>query len=337
MAGATARISAGRRLLIHCEFSGQPTASLSDMDFGFLEEGGDGSQESSGSEGCCGNVDVSGMMEEDGDEERESCGNAEENSAFWESQHQFLQTTLCRSSALEAKIRNATKEALKEARMAGAAVCVCGRPATGGGCRICEMREVCARLQSAGFNCAICKTKWRSSPDIPSGEHRFLDVVEKSSSKRGGEMRVIIETNFRAEFEMARASEEYSRLVRRLPEVFVGKVERAEGVIRAVCAAAKRCMKQRKMHMGPWRKQRYMQAKWLSPVCERTAFTPSTLFMSSMNATGSDRDYLRSSSSSSNSSSSGGPQELQKPRASMLTMDLLEKLPNLHCTAVEVV
>lgn len=142
-----------------------------------------------------------------------------------------------------------------------------------------------------------------------AGEHTFLDVIENSGSKKG-EVRVIIELNFRAEFEMARASEEYNRLVQRLPEVFVGKVERLSTLIKILCSAAKKCMKEKKMHMGPWRKQKYMQAKWLSP-CKRITSTPN-LSMEYSNP-------------------------LPKPRASMLTVDLLEKLPNVHCTAVEVV
>lgn len=141
-----------------------------------------------------------------------------------------------------------------------------------------------------------------------AGEHSFLDVIEKCSSKKG-EVRIMIELNFRAEFEMARASEDYNQLVRRLPEVFVGKVERLSSVIKILCSAAKKCMKEKKMHMGPWRKQRYMQAKWLG-ACERTTST-SLLPM-------------------------GFSGRLPKPKASMLTVDLLEKLPNVHCTAVEV-
>lgn len=144
-----------------------------------------------------------------------------------------------------------------------------------------------------------------------TGEHTFLDVVDNSSSKRG-EMRVVIELNFRAEFEMARACEEYNRLLRRLPEVFVGKVERLQGVIKVICSAAKRCRKEKGMHMGPWRKHRYMQAKWLGSF-QRTVTNPACL-----------------------------PIELtwpsRRPRVSMLTMDLLENVPPLvHCTAVAVV
>lgn len=79
----------------------------------------------------------------------------------------FLQSTICRTSSLESGIRNITKEALKEAQQSGN-VCGCNRPVDKG-CRKCQMTEVCRRLQNAGYNSAICKSKWRSSPDIPSG------------------------------------------------------------------------------------------------------------------------------------------------------------------------
>lgn len=111
---------------------------------------------------------------------------------------------------------------------------------------------------------------------------------------------------------MAKANEEYNALVNKLPEVFVGKVERLLSLITILCTGAKKCMKDKKMHMGPWRKQRYMQAKWLR-VSERRAALSRPLATTGY---------------------SGRP---RRPRASMLTVDMLDKLPSLHCAAVEVV
>lgn len=137
-------------------------------------------------------------------------------------------------------------------------------------------------------------------------------MIDNTNPKKG-EVRVMIELNFQAEFEMARGSDEYNKLVQKLPEVFVGKVERLGNLIKILCNAAKKCMKDKKMHMGPWRKHRYMQAKWLGP-CERnTSTTPLPMG-------NSERIITK-----------------PKSKASMLTIDLLEKLPTLHCTAVKVV
>jgi len=134
------------------------------------------------------------------------------------------------------------------------------------------------------------------------GEHNYVDVVVESKNGKKGPTRVVIEPNFRAEFEMARANSEYNGLVSNLPEIFVGKAERLRTVIRIMCGAAKKCMKDNRMHMAPWRKHKYMQAKWLG-TCEK--ITPGLLSPAaavSATAVGSDRPL--------------------RPRASMLTFDL---------------
>ncbi|XP_023001736.1 uncharacterized protein LOC111495785 [Cucurbita maxima] len=279
-------------------------SSFSDMVFGFLDDGEGLAAEGFGS--SLESQESEATAFDENDEEKENGESLEESKSFWETQNQILQATICRTNSLESKIRTATKEAVKEIQGTGGA-CGCGRSVLEmTGCRSCLLRVISGHLRNAGYDSAVCKTKWRSSHHIPSGEHTFLDVVHKSKK---GEVRYIIELNLRAEFEMARASEDYNRLVRRLPEIFVGKVEKLQGVIKIVCGAAKKCMKEKKMHLGPWRKQRYMQTKWLS-ACERTMSMPLV----------------------SVGYSSG---RLPKPRASMLTVDLLDKLPNR--TAVEVV
>ncbi|KAK6917570.1 Protein of unknown function PDDEXK-like [Dillenia turbinata] len=280
------------------------SVSLSDMVLGFFEDKTEVvfSQTSSGSPE---NEDL-----DVGDEDAEPSESIEERKAFWESQHQLLQGTLYRSSSLETKIRNATKEALKDIKMRGN-FCQCQRPVADG-CRNCLMGEISGRLRNAGYNCSICKTKWKRSSDIPAGEHTFMDVIDKSDPKKG-EIRIIVELNFRAEFEMARTRQEYKELISRLPEVYVGRVERLSSLIKILCSAAKKCMKENKMHRGPWRKQKYMQAKWLG-TSQRTAPT----------------SVARLSEDSS---------RLSKPKASKLTMDLLEKAPGMSMvrSAVEVV
>ncbi|XVE49941.1 hypothetical protein DITRI_Ditri01bG0122400 [Diplodiscus trichospermus] len=269
--------------------------SFADMMFGFL----DGSNESE--------EDLRDFVDRDENaNEDEDASKVEQIKIFWEAQEQLLQATLHRATSLESRIRQATKEALRELNVMGVQ-CGCRRP-VGGGCRNCLQRGLSIRLQNVGLNCYICKSKWRSTPEIPAGEHTYLEVLDKSNPKKG-EIRVIIELNFRAEFEMARANEDYNKLIALLPELLVGKAERLKALIKILCAAAKKCMKEKKMHFAPWRKHKYMQAKWLGTY-ERT--TPAPLQVG----------Y------------SGRP---QKPKASMLTFDLLENLPGLHYTAVEVV
>ncbi|GKU96450.1 hypothetical protein SLEP1_g9683 [Rubroshorea leprosula] len=270
-------------------------ATFADMLWGFLDESSEPSQRN-----------LQDFVDKDGDHDDEDLSprHVEENRIFWETQEQLLQATLFRTTSLETRIRQATKEAIKELNLAGV-LCVCRRPAAGN-CRKCLQRELSIRLQNAGFNCSLCKSKWKSTPEIPSGEHKYLEVVEKSKK---GEVRVVIELNFRAEFEMARASEEYNRLISGIPELFVGKAERLKALIKILCAAAKKCMKDKKMHLAPWRKHKYMQAKWLGTY-EITA--PAPLPEDRVN-------------------------RVPKPKTSMLTFDLRSNLPGIHCTAVEVV
>ncbi|CAN6923006.1 unnamed protein product [Brassica oleracea] len=233
-------------------------ASSDDVLFGFLD-GGNHSPEVYPDTG-------SFAAGEDSDAENDAAGcNSEENKTFWLEQEQLLQATLYRTSSIETKIRQAAKQALKEVRSEGTQ-CVCRRPVAGG-CRSCLRGEVARRLREAGYDCVSCKSKWRSNHEIPAGEHEYLEIVDQSGSKKV-EIRVVIELSFRAEFEMARGSEEYKRLVGILPEVYVGKTERLRTLIKILCMAVKRCMKDKKMHMGPWRKHKYMQAKWLG-TCER--------------------------------------------------------------------
>lgn len=130
-----------------------------------------------------------------------------------------------------------------------------------------------------------------------------MDVIDDSNPKKG-EIRVIIELEFRGQFEMKKGSEEYNSLVYKLPNVFVAKFDRLQSVIKILSNSAKKCMKEKKMHLGPWRKQGYMQAKWLR-ANERTTTLIKPL--------GVD----------------GYSSRTTKTGASMLTMDLLDNLPNM--------
>lgn len=277
--------------------------SFSDVFFGFLDEDHhrDGRNTYDSSESDV--VDDLDRDDEAGQDQRD-----DKDNAFWENQHQLLQGTLRRTSSLETGIRKAVKQVVEELEELGR-VCGCGKPILSG-CRDCLLTEVSGRLGKSGYNTAVCKTKWRSSPNVPSGEHTFLDVVEKKGKGKES-VRVIIEVKFRAEFEVARGSEEYEKLLRRLPEVFVGKAERLEAVIKLMCSAAKKCMRQKRMHLGPWRKQAYMHSKWLGP-CHRA---PSTC-----PPTYDPRPVP-------------GPTRLN-PYPSMLTVDLLDVH---YCNAVAVV
>ncbi|XP_057792562.1 uncharacterized protein LOC131009285 [Salvia miltiorrhiza] len=200
--------------------------------------------------------------EEEDKKENEENNNSEERKAFWELQEELLQTTLYRTTSFEARVRKAAKDAITKLNSAAGHGCSCRKTAAAVSCARCGLKEMSTLLQNDGFDCVVCVSKWKSSSQIPAaGQHTYLEVVESGGSKKG-DMRVIIELNFRAEFEMAKSSQEYKKLVAKLPELFVGKIERLRNLVKILCGACKKFMEERKMYVAPWRKHKYMQAKW---------------------------------------------------------------------------
>ncbi|XVF63012.1 hypothetical protein PTKIN_Ptkin09bG0054700 [Pterospermum kingtungense] len=112
-------------------------------------------------------------------------------------------------------------------------------------------------LISLGYNSSICKSKWDKSPSFPAGDYEYIDVVVEGE-------RVLIDVDFRSEFEMARSTGTYKAIVQSLPFIFVGKPDRLDRIVSIVSEAAKQSLKKKGMHLPPWRKAEYMRAKWLS-------------------------------------------------------------------------
>ncbi|CAN6327587.1 unnamed protein product [Urochloa humidicola] len=280
--------------------------SLSNMVLGFYEEA---ERERWTTEAA-----VAGDGSDDEGSSSSTTGSAETR-AFWQDQRSLLHEALAKTSSAESRIQADAEEAVREMRATPGGVCFCATRAVpaaaagaAGGCRACALRFVAERLRDAGYNSAICRSKWPRTTEIPSGEHSYVDVVVPTRS--GKAVRVVIEPGFRGEFEMARGGAEYRALVAALPEVFVGRSERLRAVVRVMCDAARQCARDNGLHMAPWRKQRYMEAKWLG--------TP-------------ERVALGAAGGAAAVAVVGSPEKPPRFRASMLTLDLGGR------TAVEVV
>ncbi|KAI3449700.1 hypothetical protein Pfo_006365 [Paulownia fortunei] len=113
-------------------------------------------------------------------------------------------------------------------------------------------------LTALGYNASICKSKWEKSPSFPAGEYEYMDVIIEGE-------RLIIDMDFRSEFEIARSTKAYRLVLQTLPYIVVGKADRLEKIIGIVSEAAKHGLKKRGMLLPPWRETHYMKAKWLSP------------------------------------------------------------------------
>ncbi|XP_047940043.1 uncharacterized protein LOC125187489 [Salvia hispanica] len=122
-------------------------------------------------------------------------------------------------------------------------------------------RNVMLFLRNCGYNAAICKTKWPSCGGLTAGSYEFIDVLTADPSPA----RYFVDLDFAAEFEIARPTIAYERMLQLLPRVFVGKIDDLKQILRSASDAAKRSLKSRGLHLPPWRKHRFMQSKWLGP------------------------------------------------------------------------
>lgn len=140
-------------------------------------------------------------------------------------------------------------------------------------------RNVMSYLRNLGYNAAISKTKWEQSGGLTAGNYEFIDVVRCDAGNRII-CRYFVDLDFVPEFEIARPTAQYQRLVQSLPNIFVGKIEELTQVLKVMSAAAKRSLKSRDLHLPPWRKHRYMRNRWFGPYKRTTnlLFSQSSVF-----------------------------------------------------------
>ncbi|XP_038881327.1 uncharacterized protein LOC120072874 [Benincasa hispida] len=116
-------------------------------------------------------------------------------------------------------------------------------------------RQLMAHLRRKGFDAGLCKSKMEKLRSFPAGDHEYIDV-------NFGGNRYIVEIFLAREFEIARPTSKYISLLNIFPEIFVGNLEELKQVVKLMCSAMKESMKKRNMHVPPWRRNGYMQAKW---------------------------------------------------------------------------
>lgn len=180
--------------------------------------------------------------------------------------------------------------------------------------RFCR-KIVADGLIALGYNASICKSKWEKSPSflagiLPfsickiglflliarticcrnafslvyivnkscefkrilfTGEYEYVDVIIEGE-------RLIIDIDFRSEFDIARPTKAYKLVLQKLPNIFIGKADRLEKIIGIVSEAARQSLKKKGMPFPPWRKADYVKSKWLSPF---TRIVPSAISLSS--------------------------------------------------------
>ncbi|XP_051143632.1 uncharacterized protein LOC127260035 [Andrographis paniculata] len=130
----------------------------------------------------------------------------------------------------------------------------------------CILYSMATLLQSSGYDAAICATNWHGSSKVPGGEHEFIDIVARNK-------RYIIDIDFRAHFQIARAVKPYDAVLQSLPLIFVGTITKLKQLLEIMVEAARYSLDQNSMPLPPWRCLPYLEAKWESP-CRRMLGIP---------------------------------------------------------------
>ncbi|KAL3820787.1 hypothetical protein ACJIZ3_006692 [Penstemon smallii] len=116
-------------------------------------------------------------------------------------------------------------------------------------------RRLMARLRDRGFEAGLCKSKWEKNGRCTAGEYEYIDI-------NANETRYIIEVSLAGEFTIARPTSSYTTLLDVFPRIFVGKPDELNQVVRLMCRAIRKSMKGVDIHVPPWRRLAYLQAKW---------------------------------------------------------------------------
>ncbi|KAH7689242.1 hypothetical protein IHE45_03G084100 [Dioscorea alata] len=100
-----------------------------------------------------------------------------------------------------------------------------------------------------GFDAGVCTSVWEQRGVVHACKHEYVDVITSTTTAR-----YIVETNLKAEFEIARPTKEYLSLLEMVPKVFVGTPETLRTVVQTMCTAGEVSMKCMAMHVPPWRR-----------------------------------------------------------------------------------
>ncbi|XP_073051580.1 uncharacterized protein [Primulina eburnea] len=127
----------------------------------------------------------------------------------------------------------------------------------------CKRKDDLRKIVSDGlialhYDASACKSKWEKSSSIPAGEYEYIDVIIDGE-------RLLVDVDFRSEFEIARSTGVYETILRSLPYIFVGKSDRLLKIVSLTSEAARQSLKKKGMHIAPWRDTEYMKSKWFGP------------------------------------------------------------------------
>ncbi|KAL6659776.1 hypothetical protein ACP70R_002605 [Stipagrostis hirtigluma subsp. patula] len=159
-------------------------------------------------------------------------------------------------------------------------------------------RAVMSRLRDRGHDAGLCKARWDKSSTVAAGSHEYIDVVVAGT-------RLVVDVGFAAEFEVARPTAEFGAVRAALPEVLVAPEEDVRQVVKVASAAARRSLKSCGLSVPPWRKRRFMVAKWFGPYRRTVNTVPASAGAAAGVAGGHCRTILGFAPACSTATSSG--------------------------------
>ncbi|CAI7923728.1 unnamed protein product [Closterium sp. NIES-54] len=125
-----------------------------------------------------------------------------------------------------------------------------------------ERNTVVQQLRSRGYDAAVCYSQWDYSNGVPDGSHEYCDVILHPSSPHRLPERLIVDLDFRAQFQVARPTPQYSYILQLTPVSFVGCPDRLHRLVEILSEAMRLSLHAQGMHVPPWRRHPYLSAKW---------------------------------------------------------------------------
>lgn len=121
------------------------------------------------------------------------------------------------------------------------------------------------------FETGLCKSRWEKTGRIPAGNYEYIDV-------NVGKTRYIVEVYIAGEFEIVRPTSSYTALLEMIPTVLIiEKAQLLKQILRLISSAMKESLNQKDMHVAPWRRKGYMQARYFSPYKRTTNRAPNAM------------------------------------------------------------
>lgn len=171
---------------------------------------------------------------------------------------EILEELLSCTNTMESRLHAHVSKAVQASQKHAASICNCeGEGANSS--NECLLRWVMKCLRLEGYDAAVCKSRWEHTGGFPAGDYEYVDVSTEKPADR-----LFVDTNFRAQFEIARASSQYNALLQILPCIFVGSAKRLEQILKIMSEAIKISLEDMGMPLPPWRRHWYMRAKWFS-------------------------------------------------------------------------